>query len=148
MPVMLGEVWTNESWVFCGRWRVILLSRDWSGVCSTTEAPEGEGQHHCLESDAGRKRKPVEVREEGGHITYSDPICTKWIALPITHEQHAHMLLSSHVQGYKIKLWPCLRFVFTDHQLSHWLLVTRPILTVRPKCSHTPNSDKTLRIPR
>ena len=35
-----GEVWTNESWIFCGRWRVIPLSWHWSGVCSTTEAPK------------------------------------------------------------------------------------------------------------
>ena len=27
-----------------------------------------EGQHHHLESDAGRNRKPVEVTEEGGHV--------------------------------------------------------------------------------
>lgn len=35
-----GEVWTNETWVFCGRWRVVLLSWHWSGGCCTTEAPE------------------------------------------------------------------------------------------------------------
>ena len=27
-----------------------------------------EGQHHRLELDPGRNRKPVEVMEEGGHI--------------------------------------------------------------------------------
>ena len=35
-----GAVWTNESWFFCRRWRVILLSWHWLGVCSTTEVPE------------------------------------------------------------------------------------------------------------
>ena len=35
-----GEVWTSESWVFCGRWRVTLLSWHWSGVRSTAEVPE------------------------------------------------------------------------------------------------------------
>ena len=35
-----GEVWTNESWVFCRRWRVTQPAWHWSGVCSTTEAPE------------------------------------------------------------------------------------------------------------
>ena len=31
------EVWTNESWVFCWRQRVTLLSWHWSGVHSTLE---------------------------------------------------------------------------------------------------------------
>ena len=35
-----GEVWTNGSWVFCRRWRVILLSWHWCRVLSTTEAPK------------------------------------------------------------------------------------------------------------
>ena len=35
-----GEVWTNESWVFCGRWQVTPLSCHWLGVHSTTELPE------------------------------------------------------------------------------------------------------------
>ena len=35
-----GEVWTNESWVFCGRWGAIPLSWRQSGGRSTTEMPE------------------------------------------------------------------------------------------------------------
>ena len=27
-----------------------------------------EGQHHCIDLDVGRNRKPVEVTEEGGRI--------------------------------------------------------------------------------
>ena len=27
-----------------------------------------EGQHHCLESDAGRNRKPEEVMDKGGQM--------------------------------------------------------------------------------
>ena len=34
--------------------------------CSSVDGLEG--QDHCLESYAGCNRKPVEVKEEGGHM--------------------------------------------------------------------------------
>ena len=40
-----------------------VWSLDW---CSSVDGLEG--QHHCLESDAGRNRKPVEVTGGESHV--------------------------------------------------------------------------------
>ena len=44
----------------------------WSDQCLEVDGCSSvdvlEGQHQCLESDAGRNRKSVEVTEEGGHM--------------------------------------------------------------------------------
>ena len=38
--MLYGSRWNLNKWVFWGKWRLTLLSWQWLGVCSTTEAPK------------------------------------------------------------------------------------------------------------
>ena len=77
-----GESWLRRAGFFCSQWwlyqpaswcsRAKCSGWDvWSDQCLEVDGCSSidglEGQHHRLELDAGRNRKPVEVMEEQGH---------------------------------------------------------------------------------
>lgn len=71
-------LWANKSWVFCGRWRVIPLSWKWSGVRSTSEAPE-QRRDATLLSVLNRMRTATEASGgHGGHIC--SPCLSEWLS--------------------------------------------------------------------